>query len=232
METVRIERIIIYRSFTFSVLLTVCLCVFGSNLIKNDNVMKHTLKALPYAMDALEPIISKSTMEFHYGKHHQTYVNNLNNLIVGTEFEEMGLEEIVKKASGGIYNNAAQDFNHTFFWESMRPAKENNVPTGALAKAIDEQWGSFEAFYDAFAKSATTLFGSGWTWLVENKDGKLDIVAAANAGCPIKDGQKPLLVIDVWEHAYYLDKQNRRADFVLEFKKLIDWDKVSDRFGK
>lgn len=205
---------------------------FSSNNIKKESSMKHTLKALPYAMDALEPVISKSTVEFHYGKHHQGYVNNLNNLIIGTEFEEMPLEDIVKKSTGGIYNNAAQDFNHTFFWESMQPVTENNVPTGKLAEAINKKWGDFNAFYDAFSKAAVTLFGSGWVWLVENKDGQLEIIQSPNAGCPIVDGHKPLLVIDVWEHSYYLDKQNRRPDYVAEFKNLINWKQVSDRFGK
>lgn len=194
--------------------------------------MKHILKQLPYAMNALEPIISELTMSFHYGKHHQTYVNNLNNLIVGTEFEDMPLEDIVRKSSGGIFNNAAQDFNHTFFWESMRTPVEGNQPKGVVAEKINKQWGSFEAFYDEFSKLAVALFGSGWLWLVADKDGNLQLKQYPNAGCPLTDGLKPLLVIDVWEHSYYLDKQNRRADYVAEFKKLINWDMVGERLAK
>lgn len=184
--------------------------------------MTHTLPALPYALDALAPHISKETLEFHYGKHHQTYVTNLNNLIVGTEFENASLEEIVKKSSGGIFNNAAQIWNHTFYWNSLSP-NGGGEPTGALADALKAKFGSFEAFVEAFNKSAAGNFGSGWTWLVKKVDGSVDIVNTSNAATPLTTEDKPLLTCDVWEHAYYIDYRNSRPNYLGGFWKLVNW---------
>ncbi|WP_424192494.1 superoxide dismutase [Fe] [Ampullimonas aquatilis] len=185
--------------------------------------MAHTLPALPYELDALAPHISKETLEFHYGKHHQTYVTNLNNLVPGTEFETASLEDIVKKSSGGIFNNAAQVWNHTFYWHSLSP-KGGSAPTGALADAINAKWGSFDAFKEAFTKSAIGNFGSGWTWLVKKADGSLDIVNTSNAATPLTGADKPLLTADVWEHAYYIDYRNARPKYLEAFWALVNWD--------
>lgn len=193
--------------------------------------MEHTLPPLPYAMDALQPHISKETLEFHYGKHHQAYATNLNNLIKGTEFENASLEDIVKKSSGGIFNNSAQVWNHTFFWNSMKP-NGGGAPTGALADAINKKWGSFDAFKEAFTKSAVGNFGSGWTWLVKKGDGSVDIVNTSNAATPLTTADKALITIDVWEHAYYVDYRNRRPDFVATFlKSLANWDFAAKNFA-
>jgi len=193
--------------------------------------MEHTLPPLPYAMDALAPQVSKETLEFHYGKHHQTYVTNLNNLIKGTEFENLGLEDIVKKSSGGIFNNSAQVWNHTFFWNSMKPGG-GGKPAGALAAAIDKKWASFDAFKEAFTKSALGNFGSGWTWLVKKADGSVDIVNTSNAATPLTTGDKAILTIDVWEHAYYIDYRNARAKFVEAFLgSLANWDFAAKNLG-
>jgi len=194
--------------------------------------MEHKLPDLPYAIDALQPHISKETMEFHYGKHHQAYVTNLNNLIKGTEFENAGLEEIVKKApAGGVFNNAAQVWNHSFFWHSMKPGG-GGQPTGKLADAINKKWGSFEAFKEAFGKSAVGNFGSGWTWLVKKADGSVDIANTSNAGTPLTGTDTALLTVDVWEHAYYVDYRNRRPDFVGAFlNHLANWDFAAKNFG-
>lgn len=193
--------------------------------------MQHELPQLPYAMDALAPHISKETFEFHYGKHHQAYVTNLNGLIKGTEFENASLEDIVKKSSGGVFNNAAQVWNHTFFWNSMKPAG-GGKPSGALAAAIDKKWGSFDAFKEAFTKSAVGNFGSGWTWLVKKADGSVDIVNTSNAGSVLTTGDKALLTIDVWEHAYYIDFRNARPKFVETFlNSLANWDFAAKNFG-
>jgi Fe-Mn family superoxide dismutase len=192
--------------------------------------MEHKLPPLPYAMDALQPLISKETLEFHYGKHHQTYVTNLNNLIKGTEFENLSLEDIVRKSSGGIFNNAAQVWNHTFYWNGLAP-KAGGAPGGALAAGIDKKWGSFEAFKDAFAKSAVGNFGSGWTWLVKKADGSLDIVNTSNAATPLTGTDKPLLTCDVWEHAYYIDYRNRRPDYLGAFWQLVNWDFAAKNFA-
>jgi len=191
--------------------------------------MKFSLPQLPYELDALEPQISKKTLEFHYGKHHQTYVNNLNNLIPGTRFENADLETIIKEADGGIYNNGAQVWNHTFYFTALSP-KGGNAPTGPLAQAIDEVYGSFENFREEFNKAATTLFGSGWAWLVKNNDGKVEIIKESNAGNPMRNGLTPILTCDVWEHAYYLDYQNRRPDYLANFWNCVDWDIVGKRF--
>jgi Fe-Mn family superoxide dismutase len=193
--------------------------------------MEHTLPALPYAKDALVPHLSAETLEFHYGKHHQTYVTNLNNLIKGTEFENASLEEIVKKSAAGIYNNSAQIWNHTFFWNCMKP-NGGGAPTGALAAAIDAKWGSYDAFKAAFQASAVGNFGSGWTWLVKKADGSVDIVNMGAAGTPLTTGDTPLLTIDVWEHAYYIDYRNARAKFVEVFlASLVNWDFAAKNFA-
>ena len=192
--------------------------------------MEHTLPALPYALDALAPNISKETLEFHYGKHHQAYVTNLNNLIKGTEFENLDLEAIVKKSSGGIFNNSAQIWNHTFYWNSLSP-KGGGEPSGALAAAINAKWGSFAAFKDAFTKSAIGNFGSSWTWLVKKADGSLDIVNTSNAATPITGADKPLVTCDLWEHAYYIDYRNRRPDYLGAFWNLVNWDFAARNFA-
>ncbi len=193
--------------------------------------MEHALPPLPYAMDALAPHISKETFEYHYGKHHQAYVTNLNNLIKGTEFEPLGLEDIVRKSSGGVFNNAAQVWNHTFFWNSMTPGG-GGAPAGALAAAIDGKWGSFAAFKEAFTKSAVGNFGSGWTWLVKKPDGGVDIVNTSNAGTPLTTSDRALLTIDVWEHAYYIDYRNARPKFVESFlNHLANWDFAARNFA-
>ena len=194
--------------------------------------MEHTLPQLPYAKDALAPHISAETLEFHHGKHHQAYVTNLNNLIKGTEFENLDLEAIVKKApAGGVYNNAAQVWNHTFFWSSMKP-NGGGEPSGALAEAIKAKWGSFEDFKKAFQASAVGNFGSGWTWLVKKADGSVDIVNMGAAGTPLTTGDTALLCVDVWEHAYYIDYRNRRPDFVATFlDKLANWDFAAANFA-
>ena len=193
--------------------------------------MAHTLPPLPYAQDALAPHISAETFEYHYGKHHQAYVTNLNNLIPGTEFESLSLEEIVKKSSGGIYNNAAQVWNHTFFWSCMKP-NGGGAPTGKLADAINAKFGSYDAFKEAFTKSAVGNFGSGWTFLVKKADGSVDIVNMGPAGTPLTTGDTALLTIDVWEHAYYIDYRNARPKFVETFlNSLVNWDFAAKNFG-
>jgi len=191
--------------------------------------MKFSLPELPYAQNALEPVISAETISFHYGKHHLTYVNNLNGLVVGTEFEDADLDTIVKKSDGPIFNNAAQIWNHNFYFLSLTPNK-GSQPSEKLAKAIDAAFGSFEEFKAEFGKSAITVFGSGWAWLVKDAEGKLSIAKESNAGNPVTRGLVPLLTFDVWEHAYYIDYQNRRADYVAALWDLVDWDVVSARF--
>ncbi|UZR30562.1 superoxide dismutase [Fe] [Methylococcus mesophilus] len=193
--------------------------------------MTHELPALPYARNALEPHISAETLEFHYGKHHQTYVTNLNNLIPGTEYENLSLEEIVRKApAGGVFNNAAQIWNHTFYWNSLSP-NGGGEPTGALAEAIVKSFGSFEKFKEEFTKCAVTTFGSGWAWLVKNADGSLALVSTGNAGCPLTSGQTPLLTCDVWEHAYYIDYRNARPKYVEAFWSLVNWEFAAANFA-
>lgn len=185
--------------------------------------MTHTLPALPFGLDDLAPHMSRETLEYHHGKHHNAYVTNLNNLIGGTEFAELSLEDIVRKSSGGIYNNAAQIWNHTFFWNCLKK-DGGGEPSGALASAIQAKWGSYAAFKDAFAKSAVGNFGSGWTWLVKKADGSVDIVNMGAAGTPLTTADKALLTIDVWEHAYYIDHRNLRPRFVETFlNSLVNW---------
>jgi Fe-Mn family superoxide dismutase len=194
--------------------------------------MAHTLPALPFAADALAPYMSAETFEYHYGKHHQAYVTNLNNLIKGTEFESLPLEAIVKKApAGGIYNNAAQVWNHTFFWQSLKPAG-GGAPDGALAAAIDAKWGSFDEFKKAFLASAVGNFGSGWTWLVKKADGSVDIANTGPAGTPLTGADRALLTVDVWEHAYYIDYRNARPKYVETFlASLANWDFAEKNFA-
>jgi Fe-Mn family superoxide dismutase len=182
------------------------------------------LPPLPYEKNALEPNISAETLEFHYGKHHQAYVTNLNNLIKGTEFENADLEDIIKKSSGGVFNNAAQVWNHTFYWKSMHSPKDGNAPSGKLADEINKAFGSFDKFKEEFTKSAVGNFGSGWTWLVQRPDGSLGIVNTSNAATPITGSDKPLFTIDVWEHAYYIDYRNARPKYVESFWNLVNWD--------
>jgi superoxide dismutase, Fe-Mn family len=185
--------------------------------------MEHKLPELSFAKDALVPYISVETLEYHYGKHHKAYVDNLNKLIPGTEFENSSLEDIIRQASGGIFNNAAQVWNHTFYWNCLSP-KGGGEPSGALALAIKQDFGSFTQFKEKFTNAAVTLFGSGWAWLVKNNDGSLAIEATSNAGNPLKDGKKTLLTCDVWEHAYYIDYRNARAKYIEVFWNIVNWD--------
>ncbi|MPQ59912.1 MULTISPECIES: superoxide dismutase [Fe] [Duganella] len=191
--------------------------------------MEHTLPPLPYAIDALAPHISQETLEYHYGKHHQTYVTNLNNLIKGTEFEELPLEEIVKKSSGGVFNNSAQVWNHTFYWNSLTPG--GKAVSGALADAINAKWGSFDKFKEEFTKSAVGNFGSSWTWLVKKADGSLDIVNTSNAATPLTTDAKALITCDLWEHAYYIDYRNVRPKYIETFFALANWDFAAANFN-
>ena len=191
--------------------------------------MQHTLPPLPYAKDALAPTISAETLEYHYGKHHQAYVDNLNKLVPGTEFENLSLEEIIRKASaGGIFNNAAQVWNHSFYWNCLKP-KGGGEPAGALAAAIVKGFGTFAAFKQQFSQAAVTQFGSGWAWLVKKQDGGLAIVQTGNAGNPMTSGDTPILTCDVWEHAYYIDYRNARPKYVESFWSLVNWDFVASK---
>lgn len=187
------------------------------------------LEPLPYAEDALAPVISEKTIQYHYGKHLQTYINNLNKLKAGTPDDGKSLEEIILTSDGALFNNAAQTWNHQFYFNTFSPQAKQK-PEGDLAEAIDRKWGSFEAFQEAFEAAAAGVFGSGWTWLVKNKKGELEIVSTGNAANPMTQGLKPLLTADVWEHAYYLDYQNRRAEYLKNLWKIVDWDTVEKRF--
>lgn len=193
--------------------------------------MEHKLPELPYKKDALAPNISQETLEYHYGKHHNAYVTNLNKLIKGTEFENMSLDDIVKKATGGIFNNAAQHWNHSFYWNCLKP-NSGGEPKGMMADHINKSFGSFVTFKEKFTTSATTLFGSGWTWLVKNSDGTLTIENTSNADNPLKNGKKALLTCDVWEHAYYIDYRNMRASYIEAFWKLVNWDFAHENLMK
>ena len=193
---------------------------------------KIELMALPYAAEALEPVISKETIGFHHGKHLAGYVNNLNGLLEGSPLAGLPLEEIVLKAEGGMLNNAGQILNHNLYFEQFAAPKADNKPVGKLAEAIARDFGSFEAFKEAFQKMGATLFGSGWVWLSADKDGKLVITQESNAANPIQKGLKPLLTFDVWEHAYYLDYQNRRPDHLAALWQIVDWEVVEERFVK
>ena len=199
--------------------------------MKKEAVMTtHELPKLPYAENALEPHISAETIQYHYGKHHATYVDKLNGLIPDTEFESSTLEEIIMKAGGGIFNNAAQVWNHTFYWNCLSP-KGGGTPSGDLADAINKTFGSFDAFKEEFSNSAANNFGSGWTWLVKNADGGIEILNTSNAANPMTDGKQPLLTCDVWEHAYYIDYRNARPKYVAAFWSLVNWDFVSQNFA-
>ena len=191
---------------------------------------KFELMALPYAIDALEPVISRQTLEFHHGKHLAGYVNNLNGLLEGSPLAELSLEELVCKTSGGVLNNAGQILNHELYFGQYCAPKDDNAPTGKLAEAIARDCGSFEAFKEAFQKGGVTLFGSGWVWLSADKDGKLVITQEANAANPVQKGLKPLLTFDVWEHAYYLDYQNRRPDHLAALWQIVDWQVIGKRY--
>ena len=191
--------------------------------------MKHELPPLPYALDALQPHISQETLEYHYGKHHQAYVNTLNDIIRGTEFESMSLEDIVRQSQGRVFNNAGQAWNHTFYWNCLTP-NSSGAPSGELATAIDNTFGSFEEFKKQFSQKAVTTFGSGWAWLVKKQDGSISIESTSNADTPMTKGQKALLTCDVWEHAYYVDYRNARPKYVEEFWKLVNWDFVAANF--
>jgi Fe-Mn family superoxide dismutase len=193
--------------------------------------MKFELPQLNYSPDALAPHISLETIDYHHGKHHQAYVNNLNGLIPGTPFEDATLEMMIRKADGGIYNNAAQVWNHTFYFAAFSPSGRRE-PHGTLSHAFEAEFGSFAAFTDSFTKSATALFGSGWTWLSMKPDGRLTVTQEPNAGNPIRSGLVPLMTCDVWEHAYYIDYRNRRADYIKSFWELLDWNIIGERYDE
>ncbi len=192
--------------------------------------MAHELPALPYAKDALQPHISAETLEYHYGKHHNAYVTNLNNLIKGTDFETLSLEDIVLKSSGGIFNNAAQVWNHTFYWNCLSP-NGGGEPAGTLADAINAKFVSFAAFKEEFSKCAVGTFGSGWAWLVKNADGSVELMSTSNAGTPMTSGKTALLTCDVWEHAYYIDYRNLRPKYVEAFWNLVNWEFAAAQYG-
>ncbi|MCX7116095.1 MAG: superoxide dismutase [Gammaproteobacteria bacterium] len=191
--------------------------------------MTFELPALPYSMGALAPHISEETLEYHYGKHHQAYVNNLNKLIEGTPFEKASLEDIIRQATGPLFNNAAQVWNHTFYWHCLSP-DSGKEPVGAIKTAIDTTFGSFAQFKEEFTKAAATAFGSAWTWLVKTQAGELKIVTTFNAGTPMTEGNQALLTCDVWEHAYYIDYRNRRPDYLNAFWELVNWDYVNEQY--
>jgi len=191
--------------------------------------MAFELPKLPYELNALEPHISKQTLEYHYGKHHQAYVTNLNNLVKGTEFENADLDTVVRKSEGGIFNNGAQIWNHTFYFLQFS-GNAPRTPQGSLSDAIDKEFGSFEKFKEDFTAAGATLFGSGWAWLVKDGSGKLSIVKESNAGNPLRDNLTPILTVDVWEHAYYLDTQNARPQYLKNFWEVIDWNVIGERY--
>ena len=192
--------------------------------------MAHQLPDLPYAENALEPHISAETLRFHHGKHHAAYVTNLNKLLAGTELEGLSLEEVIRKSEGGLFNNAAQTFNHTFYWNCLTPSGGGG-PSGPLAAAIDQAFGSLEGFREKFSQTAITTFGSGWAWLVKGPDGSLELLSTGNAGTPLTADKVPLLTCDVWEHAYYIDYRNARPDYVKAFWELVNWEFVAKKFG-
>lgn len=192
--------------------------------------MEHKLPDLPYPKEALQPHISAETLEFHHGKHHRAYVTKLNELIKGTQYENMPLEEIVKSSEGGVFNNAGQHWNHSFFWNCMTP-KTVGFPGGKVGDLINKKWGNFDKFKEDFSKNAVANFGSGWTWLVQNKQGDVEIMNTSNADTPLKHNIKPLLTLDVWEHAYYIDYRNARADFIKAFWNVCNWDFVNSQLS-
>ena len=188
--------------------------------------MKFELPELPFDKSSLAPIISEETLDYHWGKHHAAYVNNLNNLVPGTEFEGMSLEDIIKKSQGGVFNNAAQIWNHTFFWNCLSP-NGGGAPTGDLLASIEKDFGSFDEFKAKFSNAAATLFGAGWAWLAKNTDGSLEIVQSSNAGTPLTTDKTPILTLDVWEHAYYIDYRNARPKFIEKFWDIVNWDNAA-----
>ena len=188
--------------------------------------MKFELPELPYDKKSLAPVISEETLDYHWGKHHAAYVNNLNNLVPGTEYEGLGLEDIIRKSQGGIFNNSAQIWNHTFFWDCLSP-DGGGYPTGKVLETINKNFGSVDEFKAKFTNAAATLFGSGWAWLVETPDGKLEIVQTSNAGTPLTTANKPLLTLDVWEHAYYIDYRNARPKFIEKFWDIVNWNNIA-----
>jgi len=192
--------------------------------------MAHQLPDLPYAENALEPHISAETLRFHHGKHHAAYVTNLNKLLAGSDLEGLPLEEVIKKSEGGLFNNAAQTFNHTFYWNCLSP-NGGGAPSGPLARAIDQAFGSLDGFKERFSQTAITTFGSGWAWLVKGADGSLELLSTGNAGTPLTMEREPLLTCDVWEHAYYIDYRNARPDYVKAFWELVNWEFVAKNFG-
>lgn len=223
-----------YLSILFvAIAFVFCNNLNASNVKKTTNKNKTTMKfekvALPYATDALEPVISKTTTELHYGKHYQAYIDNLNKLIVGTKFENANLETIVKESDGAIFNNAGQALNHELYFTSFKKGGDA-APVGKLAEAIDAQYGSFDKFKEEFSAAGASVFGSGWVWLAKDASGKLSIEKESNAGNPLTKGLTPILGFDVWEHAYYVDYQNRRAEHLKEIWKIIDWNTVSSRY--
>lgn len=201
----------------------------GAGSAQTAPAVKYELPTLPYGLGDLEPTISQHTMSLHYGKHLQAYVNNLNKLIAGTEFENMSLEDIVLKSEGALFNNAGQTLNHQLYFLSFSP-NGGGKPSGALAAAIDAQWGSFEAFRKEFSDKASAIFGSGWAWLSKDNSGKLVITAEPNGSNPVKNGLSPILGFDVWEHAYYVDYENRRAEHIEAIWNILDWNVIGSRY--
>ena len=202
-----------------------------NSLIQETKMTEFTLPELPFSHDALAPAMSAETIEYHWGKHHRSYVTNLNNLVKGTEWEGRALEDIIRGSAGGLFNNAAQRFNHSFFWKCLTP-NGGGRPEGALLAAIEKTWGSFDAFVAAFSKQAAGNFGSGWTWLVKDADGSLAIVNTSNAGTPVAEGKTPVLTLDDWEHAYYIDYRNARPKFIEAFfAKLVNWKFAEAQFA-
>ena len=207
----------------------IAMLLLSSGMLTAQN--RFQLPPLPYANNALEPVMSSETLEFHHGKHVQAYVDNLNRLIPGTPFAEASLEEMIKQADGSIFNNGAQILNHTLFFDSFAPESQaKHTPAGRLSEAIVRDFGSFESFKTAFAQSASAVFGSGWTWLAVDDSGKLHILSLSNAGNPIRDGYTPLLGFDVWEHSYYIDYRNKRADYINNLWRIVNWKVVESRF--
>ena len=192
--------------------------------------MKYTLPALPYPEHVLEPVISRETIQIHYGKHAQTYLNNLNDMIAGTEYEDMSLEDTIRSSAGSLFNNAAQTWNHIFYFNTFSP-DARVAPQGSLAHAIVRHWETFENFQEVFVQMGKSLFGSGWVWLATDRDGRLYVIAKPNAGTPLTDGLTPLLSIDLWEHAYYIDYRNMRKDAINNLWKVIDWNKIEERYN-
>ncbi len=213
-------------------MLTLCVLLSSNVVNAKGEDKKFKLPPLPYAENALAPYISERTIQFHYGKHLLAYVNNTNNLKAGTEFDDMNLADIVKKSTGGLFNNAAQVFNHVFYFEALQAyAADKVVPKEKIKELIDKNFGSFDAFKEKFTQAGTTLFGSGWVWLIIDKDEKLEIMQTGNADTPIKYDKKPLLTMDVWEHAYYLDTQNARPKYIENFWNVINWEAVEKRLN-